>query len=182
MHDACGHAATQAAAALRPWQLGRRRSACPAAPAMPKRLGVCIMHASLHRAPCLPACQPACLRRAPPQAVYRKRDLDERHLAVAKLVALQYDVMLLLEAPDTDSLYFKWALGWQHVLSEVHSRQVGGQAGYTTPMQLCNVHIVACGGHLHGKGTQHTALLPLQPLTHTCCMAQLHECVGNNGR
>ncbi|PNH01177.1 hypothetical protein TSOC_012950 [Tetrabaena socialis] len=51
--------------------------------------------------------------------------LNATHLAAAQLVMLQYDVVLLLEAGDTDELFLKHALGWRVGLASARARVAG---------------------------------------------------------
>ncbi|GIL80088.1 hypothetical protein Vretimale_12920 [Volvox reticuliferus] len=48
--------------------------------------------------------------------------VNTTHLAAAKLVLLQYDVVMLLEADDIDELWLRMALGWRVGLSSAHAR------------------------------------------------------------
>lgn len=48
--------------------------------------------------------------------------LTPTHLVLARLVLLQYDVVMVLEAPDTNTLHFKYGLGWGLTLKHVASR------------------------------------------------------------
>ncbi|GIL54624.1 hypothetical protein Vafri_10360 [Volvox africanus] len=48
--------------------------------------------------------------------------VNTTHLKAAKLVLLQYDVVLLLEADDIDELWLRMALGWRVGLSSAHAR------------------------------------------------------------
>lgn len=53
---------------------------------------------------------------------YPVGSLNQQHLQLARLVLLQYDVIMVLEAPDTNSLHFKYGLGWGLNLKHVYSR------------------------------------------------------------
>ncbi|KAG2497530.1 hypothetical protein HYH03_004678 [Edaphochlamys debaryana] len=52
--------------------------------------------------------------------------ITDEHVAAARLVLLQFDVVLLLESGELDELWLRHALGWRVGLAAAHARSHGG--------------------------------------------------------